>query len=179
VHRLVAAFGFGADGVELVAGAVDEHHPAALPGGVTAGRFGEHLGDDLGGGGGDAGGQPLALSYRASVRRWRRLGGAGRAAGHGDDVSGLTLGWDGVIDRTDGGHPFTPELFPTGEPGGQFGSPGGGLERRVAFGALPQRLRSHHDALRVRREHQQIGIRPRPGLTRSREVIHINSAALG
>src|SRR6266540_4234491 len=60
-----AAGRFGADQVQLVAGAVDEHHPGAAVGRVAVGGLVEHRRDDLLAAGGDRAGQPLRSGVRA------------------------------------------------------------------------------------------------------------------
>ncbi len=55
-----AAGGFGADQVELVAGAVGQHDPGAPVGGVALVGLVENTGNDLLAGGSDRAGQPLA-----------------------------------------------------------------------------------------------------------------------
>src|SRR6266540_3252703 len=64
-----AAGGFGADEVELVAGAVDQHDPGAPVGRVTLGGLVEHGRDDLLAGGGDRAGQPLCRGDRTLAAR--------------------------------------------------------------------------------------------------------------
>src|SRR5262245_60691276 len=59
VNGHAAAGCFGADKVELVAGAVDQHDPGATVGRVTLGGLVEDCRDDLLAGGGDRAGQPL------------------------------------------------------------------------------------------------------------------------
>jgi hypothetical protein len=71
----VAAGGLGGDPVDLVVVAVDEGDPGALALGVAAGGLVEDRGDDVGGGVGDADGEPLVPGDRSRGPAWggRRL----------------------------------------------------------------------------------------------------------
>jgi hypothetical protein len=60
-----AAGRLGADQVQLVAGAVDQHHPGAAVGGVTLGGLVEDRLNDLLAWLGDRAGQPLRLGLGA------------------------------------------------------------------------------------------------------------------
>src|SRR6266540_1758071 len=162
-----AAGGLGTDQVELVAGTVDQHDPAATVGGVTLLGLVEHLGDDLGAGDGDRPGEPLggggrppappptaaAAGAAAAGAGAAGAGGSGGvdAGGRGDDIVGSAGRGSGVVDSPQGGHPLAALLFAAGQPGlVAVGALGGGLAGLVA-----ERLGTHHHALAVDAQDQQ------------------------
>ena len=112
VDAHAAAGRFGADLLELVAGAVDQHHPGAPVGRVALLRLVEDRLDDLLAVGGDRAGQPLRLrggtGPAQALAAWA-LGGSG---GDGDDIVGAAGGRLGVVDHPQGGHPLAGGFSP-------------------------------------------------------------------
>jgi len=120
----LAAGGFGADQVELVAGAVDQHDPGAAVGGVTLVGLVEHLADHLLAGGGDRAGQPLGGGGRAlaapptttSTTSTTSTTGSGvEGDGRGHDIVGPAGCGVGVVDGAQGRHPLAALLFAAGQ----------------------------------------------------------------
>jgi hypothetical protein len=132
VDRHAAAPGFGADLIELVAGAVNQHDPGAAVGRVTLFGLVEHLGDDLLAGGGDRAGQPLGGGDRALAARptTTTIGGGGDGDGRREDIVGPAGCGGGVVDGAQGRHPLAALLLPAGQPGPvAVGTLSGGLLR--------------------------------------------------
>jgi len=149
-----AAGGFGADEVELVAGAVDQHDPGAPVGRVTLGGLVEHSRDDLLAGGGDRAGQPLCRGDRTLAARptTSSVGGGVDGDDRREDVVGPAGCGVGVVDDPQGRHPLAALLLPAGQPSPVRARTLGGSG---LAGGLAQRLGAHHHALAVHAEHQQ------------------------
>jgi hypothetical protein len=155
VDRHAAAGGFGADELQLVAGAVDQHDPGAPVGGVTLLCLVEHLADHVLAGSGDradkpfcGGDRPLAGLPSGTVTITTfGVEGDDRA----DDIVGPAGCRVGVVDDPQGRHPLTALLFAAGQPGPVAVDTLLGC----GFSGLgPQRLGTHHHALAVHAEHQ-------------------------
>jgi hypothetical protein len=155
-----AAGGFGSDQVQLVAGAVDQHHPGAAVGRIALFRLVERLGDDLLAALGDRAGQPLRLGLGADPAGALAAAALGGGGGDADDIVGAAGGRGGVVDHPQGGHPLASLLLATGQPR-PVGVGALGLGR--LHGRLPQRLGAHHHALAVHRQHQHGGVAARLG----------------
>src|SRR6266536_3275497 len=112
-----AAGRFSAGQVQLVAGTVDQHHPGAPVGRIPLLRLVEDRLDDLLAVGGDRAGQPLGLRVGTEPAAALAAAALGSGGGDTDDVVGAAGGRFGVVDHSQGGHPFASLLFAAGQPG--------------------------------------------------------------
>jgi hypothetical protein len=173
----VAAGGLGGDPVDLMVVAVDEGDPGALVLGVAAGGLVEDRGDDVGGGVGDADGEPLVPGDRSRGPAWGGrllVGGGGPVDGvGGDDVAGLAyLGGDGV-DGADLGHALAVAFLSSGQPGGQLAA-GRGLG-----GGLAQPIGAHDHARGVGGQDQHVPVGDLGGAALGVEVVHVDGGPQG
>lgn len=101
MHGHAAAVSLGVDEVELVAGAVDKHHPGPGMAGVTGFGLVEGGGDGVLRRVDDRSGQP----FRRGLRPWSRGALATAARWRSDDVVRPAWCRDGVEDAGQGGRP--------------------------------------------------------------------------
>jgi hypothetical protein len=166
VHLGFALVGFGLDQLELVAGAVDQHHPVAQMVPVTGLGLVERGGDHVLGRLDQRGGQPFAVRFRP---RSRCSPGAA-ALGWGDHIVRPSRSGIGVEHAGQRGHPLAVWLLARGQ--SRAKRPPVVQVRFARRG--PQCLGPHHDALAVDLEDERGG-----GGRRERDLVLVEGVDVG
>ena len=141
-----SGLGFGFDAVDLMVVAIDQGYPATCVCGVAPFGFVEDRCDHRGGVVDHARGHPLRAGFRC--RRWGLAGLAGQHVGGGAGYRGE------VVDGADLGEAFAVALLALGQPALQLVGRSSGRFR----GGWAQRVGSHHDALAIGGDDQQVAL---------------------